>query len=137
MTFTFIWDEKYSVGVAEIDEQHKKLVATIAKLNEAISKAKSIEKDVKSVLTELKQYVEVHFSTEEKYFKEFNYEFAEQHILEHREFAKKIESFYEKYAGNEVEISFELIDFLEDWLLDHMMTQDRKYMHCFAENGLK
>ena len=62
---------------------------------------------------------------------------ATQHIKEHNKFKGKIVELREKFKNNELEISFELIDFLEDWLLDHLMTQDQKYVKCFKEHGLK
>ena len=37
----------------------------------------------------------------------------------------------------EIEFAFELVDFLEDWLINHLMIVDRKYIKCFHEHGLK
>jgi hemerythrin len=30
----------------------------------------------------------------------------------------------------------DLLDFLEDWLVDHLNGQDKKYTECFNKNGL-
>ena len=44
--------------------------------------------------------------------------------------------FESKIKNNEIEISFELIDFLEDWWIYHLQNQDQKYVKCFKEHGL-
>jgi methyl-accepting chemotaxis protein/hemerythrin len=132
----FIWKDEYSVGVADIDFQHKRLMEAISDLSEAIN-TQTVEKEIEHVLNQLDSYVSHHFSTEELYFERFNYAGAKEHVIFHRDFAAKIAEFREKYEKHEVEISGDLIKFLEDWLLDHMLNVDRKYMECFAKNGLK
>ncbi len=136
MSEEFKWDEKYSVKVEEIDNQHKRLVELISKLYESINN-QSTKEELGGILDELIDYAELHFSTEEKYFKKFDYENTEEHIQEHAKFAKKMTELKEQHSNNEIEISFELIDFLEDWLLDHVVESDQKYVDCFTTNGLK
>jgi len=130
------WKSEYSVGVKEIDDQHKKLVATISGLFQVIDERKGQE-TLEKTFDKLVNYGIEHFETEEKYFDEFHYEFAGEHKKAHQAFKDKISDFYKKYKGNDVEISFELADFLEDWLLDHLATEDQKYVKCFKEHGLK
>lgn len=134
--FTFDWDDKYSVGVKEIDDQHKELVANISKLADCINQAK-MKEEGKVILDALLHYAQYHFDTEEKYFSEFNYEGSEKHINAHRAFKNKMLDLKTKFENNEIEITFELIDFLEDWLLDHLMDMDQGYVKCFSEHGLK
>lgn len=130
------WKEEYSVGVEEIDDQHKDLIGLILDLFNAINEKKTKEQ-LGEILKDLIEFADTHFSTEEKYFEEFDYENKEEHAKEHRDFAAKVIGLNEKYENNEIEISFELIDFLEDWLLDHLIEQDQKYKECFAKHGLK
>jgi len=132
----FIWKDEYSVGAADIDFQHKQLMKAIADLSEAINKH-TAEKEIGNVLDQLDSYISHHFSTEELYFERFNYEGAKEHITFHLDFAVKIADFRKKYENHESEISAELIKFLEEWLLEHMLNVDRKYMDYFARNGLK
>jgi len=132
----FQWKEEYSVGVAEIDFEHKRLIEAIADLSDAIN-AHTVESQMQHVLNQLDFYVSHHFATEERYFERFNYAGAEEHIKYHRDFEAKVAEFRKKYENHEEEISAELIIFLEDWLSDHMLNVDRKYMQCFSEHGLK
>ena len=132
----FLWKNEYSVGVEEIDFEHKQLLEAISELSEAIDNH-SVNNKHEIVFDELESYIAHHFSTEERYFERFNYAGAKEHIASHRDFTEKIADFRTKYKNNEVEISNELIKFLEEWLRDHMLNVDRKYMECFAKNGLK
>lgn len=131
----FDWKPEYSVNVKEIDEEHKKLVNLIDKLYHSIYSFKTKE-DLGNILNELIEFADYHFSTEEKYFEKYNYENSTEHKKEHRMFEDKVLDISKKFKNNEMEISFELIDFLEDWLLDHLVEQDQKYVKCFTEHGL-
>ncbi|MCF7835877.1 MAG: bacteriohemerythrin [Candidatus Marinimicrobia bacterium] len=129
------WKEGYSVGVAEIDKQHKNLIEIVNELSAAMEKNK-VRDELAQILEKLVNFSREHFSTEEKYFDEFNYEHAESHKEEHKQFSDKILSLQKQYKDKELEISFDLIDFLEDWWLDHLIEEDQKYIKCFKDNGL-
>ncbi|MFC1608626.1 bacteriohemerythrin [Patescibacteria group bacterium] len=136
MEHDFTWKEEYSVQVAEIDDQHKQLINLIFQLFTAINERKTREK-LESILNDLIDFSDLHFSTEEKYFEQFNYKDSEEHIEEHRNFTAKVLDLQKRYKNNEFEISLELIDFLEDWLLNHLIDLDGKYVKCFTSHGLK
>ena len=130
------WKEEYSVQVKEIDDQHKIFFGLIFKLFTAMNEKKTKEK-LDGILSELIEYADYHFTVEEKYFIEFNYENKDEHITQHQGITKKVTDIRKRYSNNEVDISFELIDFMEDWLIGHVMDSDQKYVKCFKENGLK
>jgi len=130
------WEEKYSVGVKEIDDQHQRMFTVINELLEAIN-TNTPEQHLDDIIKTLVEYKIFHFATEEKYFKEFNYEETEAHIKKHREFNTKLNTLKEKYPENNIVFAFELIDFLEDWLIDHLMVVDKRYVNCFKAHGLK
>ncbi|MEI6627209.1 MAG: bacteriohemerythrin [bacterium] len=130
------WEERYSVGVKLIDDQHKHLFAIINELLEAINTNTSKEK-LKNIFNGLVEYKKFHFQTEEKYFKDFNYSGATEHIKEHEKFNASLTALKEKYPEDTTEVAFMLIDFLEDWLIDHIMNADQKYKACFISQKLK
>ncbi len=130
------WEDKYSVGVEEIDNQHKRMFEVINELLDAIN-TNSTEESLGHIIESLIQYKKFHFATEEKYFKEFNYDETIEHINKHKEFNDKLNALKEKYLNYTVEFAFELVDFLEDWLLNHLTVVDQKYIKCFHEHGLK
>ena len=129
------WKKEYSVGVEMIDEQHKMFIGIINELYVAI-----IEKKEKQILDDvfkqLVAYTQFHFQTEERYFDEFHYEGAEEHKMAHKKLCDQIADL-QKREGSIMENPFELMDFLEDWLVDHIMGMDKKYGPCFNEHGLE
>lgn len=135
-TKDLVWEDKYSVGVAEIDNQHKNLVAITNELFEAINSGITVEK-INTIINSLVAFKAEHFATEEKYFKEFNYELTEEHILEHKRFNDTVVSLGKEYSHDVIAFAFKLVDFIEDWLIKHMMTDDQKYKQCFKDHGLK
>lgn len=130
-----IWKEEMSVGVKEIDDQHKIFVAMISDLYSAIYK-NEVEIKLKGIITKLQDYASMHFATEEKYFDKFNYEFSTEHKQKHKELTEKILTFNENFKEKSKDIAIQLADFLIDWLVDHLETDDKKYTKCFNENGL-
>jgi len=130
------WEAKYSVEVAEIDEQHKAMFATINLLIDAIGASPTKEK-LSEIIARLVQYKRFHFETEENYFKKFNYEGTAEHVKKHHEFNVKLEEVQKKCGDDVLMLAYELIDFLEDWLINHLMTVDQEYKECFKAHGLK
>lgn len=129
------WDEKYSVGVELIDNQHKVFIGIINDLYSAIvEKEKQVSLDV--IFDQLSAYTQFHFQTEERYFDEFHYEEAAVHKAAHVALHTQIVELREK-KQDIMEDPFRLMDFLEDWLIGHIMGMDKKFGPCFNAHGLK
>lgn len=83
------WDESYSVNVNLIDRQHQKLFRYANVYQEAVEKGKSAGA-LRKLLDGLAEYATVHFSTEERYFTQFNFDGSEEHKREHKILTAKI-----------------------------------------------
>ena len=125
------WDASLSVQVKEIDKQHQKLVELINKAYRAKDK-----EEINKIINELVEYTRVHFSTEEKYFEEFNYPEKAEHEEEHANLITKVLEFKKDLDSGKIDIK-EFLDFLSKWLEDHLKIMDQKYVKCFKNNGLK
>lgn len=128
------WIPEYSVGVEELDAQHKRLVEIINHLMDVISDVPK-EEDVKQIIGDIVRYKAEHFATEEKYFHEFNYEDTAAHEAKHREFNTQVETIQRQYEGDTMGFAFAIVDFLGDWLIGHLMGMDKKYTQCFHDHG--
>lgn len=136
MSDYFKWEKEYLFNITEIDEQHRYFVSILDEIYKSlISSSTREEKGV--LLDKLVDYAILHFRTEEKYFAEFNFEGAAEHIEEHRKLEKKAMEFHSEFKEGRAEISAEVLDFLEDWLINHLSTMDKKYVECFHAHGLK
>lgn len=118
------WKAEYSVGIPEIDEQHKQLFDCIDRL-ESARDDRERELAVYYVMDELKDYARVHFSVEEIIMRLFDYPGLEAHAAEHRAFAERLE----KLEQNELdkEAHAEAGKFLRQWLVNHIMITDKRY----------
>ncbi|HAN19103.1 MAG: hypothetical protein A2X13_02585 [Bacteroidetes bacterium GWC2_33_15] len=132
----FPWKEEYSVKVKEIDDQHKVLIKLLNKLYDAFMK-KEHSTIIGDIIQELTDYASYHFGTEEKYFKRFNYKESEKHLSEHKIFTEKVNEFKKEYEKNKSALTFTIINFLRDWLKNHILISDKKYSDFFAQNGIK
>lgn len=131
----FQWSNSLSVNVREIDEQHRRLIALINKLFDAMSSGEG-KKVLSEVIQGLVDYTVYHFSTEEKYFEQFNYPEATPHKEEHRKFVARVQSFQSEFNEGKTGLSVEMWNFLKDWLVNHIRGTDKKYSRFFNEHGL-
>jgi hemerythrin len=130
-----VWNESYSVHVTQIDLQHQHFLGILNSLYDAIY-ASNTKEVIEGVFVELEKYSQYHFKTEETYFEQFQYEDAEIHIKKHQEFREKISALRTKYTDNSLALSVDLVDYLENWLIEHVATMDQKYVTCFQSHGL-
>lgn len=133
----FTWTQENSVKIIEIDEQHQKLFSIINGLYDLMSQNQT-QDEILKIINELNNYADYHFKTEEKYFNQFNYEDSKNHILLHNSYKEKINKFIEdskKETG--LLISYDILDFLENWWMYHINNEDKKYTECFQSHGLK
>ncbi len=129
------WDEKYSVNVKEIDAQHKRLVEMINELHEAMKQGKGKD-TMTAVLKNLVDYAATHFATEEKYMTKFSYPQYPTHKVEHDKFVRQVLDFQDDFNSGKVAITLEVMNFLKDWLVKHILGTDKKFGPFFNEHGL-
>jgi len=129
-----MWNNSISVNVRKIDEQHQKLISLLNQIYDAMSigQGKII---LDNILKELVDYTEYHFSTEESYMTQFDYPEYTVHKSEHDFFKNKI-SDYMRTRTIKMDLISELLDFLKNWLINHIKKSDKKYSAFFNEHGL-
>ncbi len=131
----FEWKESYSVGVKEIDSQHKMLVSRLNELFEAMRNREAHEV-IADIVKGLADYVGVHFSFEESLMKKYGYPELLTHQKEHQAFAEKVGDFQVKHKAGHLMLSMEVMNFLKDWLKNHIMGTDKKYSAFFKSKGM-
>ena len=129
------WTEDLSVNVKEIDDQHKYFLSLLNELYISLYSSK-IDENIRIIVHNLETYAKMHFETEEKYFDMFNFEGAEEHKLKHRELLNKVRELTQQNEKHGSDILVQLMDFMEDWLVDHLSSMDKKYVKCFNDHGL-
>jgi hemerythrin-like metal-binding protein len=84
----------------------------------------------------MEQYVKEHFLFEERYFNLFNYGETAEHIAEHQIFLKKTEEFRNRSKTEEATLSVEILGYLEDWFIHHILVVDKRYVEDFKKNNI-
>ena len=94
------------------------------------------KKALGKLLTSLVEYAVYHFQTEEKYMDKFKYPDTANHKREHQLFAAKAADVKKRFDEGNLVLSFEITNFVKEWIVNHVMNTDKKYSNCFIENGL-
>lgn len=131
----FKWDEKYSVNISKIDEEHKKIFQIINKAIDAKNNKNEPGK-IQEILNEMTMYALNHFKTEEDFMVRFEYSGYELHKKEHLDFIKKTVDYCNSIMDGNYNIAENLLEFLVQWLTGHIQLTDKKYIKCFKKNQL-
>ena len=130
------WEQSLSVGIMEIDDQHREFIRLLAKLDSIIRNDKVAE-HLDPIIAELHDYVKFHFGTEERHFDEFGcYPNADAHKAAHRGFAERLGEMKYRFLHDRKALSAELAQVMYDWLIEHIARMDREYIDCFKKSGL-
>ncbi len=130
------WDDKYSVGISIIDDEHKQLIGIINKAIAARQHSNNSE-EIIEILNEMNKYALTHFADEEAYMVQFDYPDYEQHRKEHQGFSIETMAFFDKITNSNRQLICKILEHLKSYLVSHVQGTDRKYIDCFKEHGLK
>lgn len=131
------WNKMYSVSVKSMDEQHYKLVELTNNLYEGIKAGRKNEVIIET-FRGLVEYTQVHFASEEKLLENNEYPFNQllKHKQEHRDFMVKTKELFDKAKSGSTTVSFEMLNFLRDWLMNHIAESDKRYGPFLNAKGI-
>lgn len=130
------WSDSLSVGIQEIDEQHKVLVDLLNKLHDAIIHMHGNDA-AKEILGQLYEYTKIHFAVEESLMRILGYPDYDEHKEHHELLIKQVQQLSNKLDKEGHSISFELLHFLKMWLTKHIMEEDKLYTPHFLTRGVQ
>lgn len=118
------WKEEYSVGIVEIDEQHKSLLEYFTVIENAIESRESWS-DVFFKLEQLRAHAHFHFAVEESLMRLHGYPRLSEHADLHKHFISKLDQLQMTTLSRQVTI--DTILYLRAWYADHMKAADMDY----------
>ena len=126
-----VWNDELATGINVIDGQHKRIIHYINQLTDAKNlEAKDI---VGEVLVELIDYTLSHFAFEESLMDDADYKAADIHKRTHDAFRDKIRSYKTRHEAGE-DVSEELHQLLNVWLMSHIAEDDNSYVPVVIQN---
>ena len=121
------WQKEYNTGFINIDLEHKMLADMV---NYCITLTKSNNNnphEIRTILNKMADYARLHFEHEEKMLLETQYPFLEEHKHEHLQYVCQLNEMIKHYDEGDL-TSYELLKFLKDWLLHHILEMDMQYV---------
>lgn len=124
------WDQSLSVNVDKLDRQHQDLFSLFNKLHDLIATdARRLE--INRHLTGLIRHTREHFAEEEQLMKKLAYPGYAEHQQEHEELLQSLIDYRRCLDSGEQLAPFELLTFLRDWILDHLLGPDQEMgLYC-------
>ena len=132
----FLWDDSFKVNIGLIDTQHKTLVSMINELHQAMTAGYGKEK-LGKILSNLINYTQGHFTTEERLMQSHAYPDFHTHRAEHERLTGTVKDFQRRFLANEVGLTVEVMGFLEDWLRKHILGSDKRYSPFLNAKGVR
>ena len=132
------WTSAMSVGIRELDEDHRVLIRIINQLAE--SEANGHQTAIlRQCLYSLLRYAEFHFAREEKVMAACDFPGLAHHKEEHRAFTahmKALATALDDAALPAAKIvNQDLLDYLKDWLNHHILIEDMSYRRLAESNA--
>lgn len=129
------WNPTYSVGIKEIDNQHMKLVELVNELHDGMKAGKGKE-TLGNILNELTKYTAFHFGYEEQLFDKYTYPETTMHKRQHQDLVAQVIDYKTNFESGKAVLSMDIMNFLRDWLANHIAGSDKKYTAFLNGKGV-
>ena len=118
------WRKEYSVGIPEIDEEHKGLLSCVTEIERALESGNKGAM-LHSAIGQLAHLTKAHFAVEETLMRIEGYQNTDGHIEGHGIFSKALGTIEKKSLQDG--LSIEDLDFMRTWLEMHFALDDKMY----------
>lgn len=133
---TFVWNDSYTVHVGQFDAQHKKLFAIINELADAMRIGKG-EDVIREVVGQLAVYTRTHFLQEEVAMRQTGYPDLAAHQEQHNRLMADVEKYKTDLIEGRNPNLVAILNFLQNWLVQHIQKSDKKYSDHLNSHGLR
>jgi hemerythrin len=128
------WNDGLSVGIPEIDADHKRFIFLVDEFNRSIAGRMDVDKIKKRLVLIIDDAVH-HFGHEERLFKEWKYPDVDDHANRHAEIIKMLQTVISTVDTRT--LLPELIEIglaIKEALIAHILTEDMKYAEFYSKN---
>lgn len=127
----YVFSNEYLTGIGLIDDEHRQLFALVNEVHNLVNDNLIFDKydEIMRILTELRNYTEMHFRDEEAYMEKINYADIDAQRRAHNAFIEKLVDInfeeLESLDNNQQEYLLDILDFLAKWLVNHILKMDK------------
>jgi hemerythrin len=132
----FAWSDTYSIGVAEIDAQHRRLFSLADQLHSAMASGKG-KAVLEQVLQSLISYTKTHFAAEERIMRDCAYSDLAAHKAQHDQLTQRVLNLQSEFRAGKMLLTLDVLEFLKNWLQMHIAGCDRKYAPFVGKKAAK
>jgi hemerythrin-like metal-binding protein len=130
-----VWDCKLETGHGKIDEQHKSLVEIVNRLHGAMKQGKG-RGELEGILVFLKDYTVTHFAMEEELMDRHRYAGAAKHKQIHADLVRQVADLVGKFQAGKASLTLDVMNFLEEWLVQHIQGEDYRFAQDLKGKGV-
>lgn len=131
----YSWQDEYSIGIKEIDEQHKELVKMIDELYTAMVKRQD-QQVLGDILARLVDYCNVHFAAEEALMQSHGYPYYRQHKEIHEKMSARVQALQKCFKAGKTDLTIPTSLFIKEWLDKHILGTDQKFATFLKTKGV-
>lgn len=123
---SFGWKEIYKVEHITIDNEHQQLFEIASKAFESVG-SENINEKIRSILSDLYDFMKKHFAHEEAYMLEIGYPRLNEHKEIHQKIIHNLNAYVKKLPSMDVgSFEKELAKLIDITLVQHIIQEDRK-----------
>ncbi len=136
-----LWKDDYLVGVDKIDQQHKilfEMLGDMLTLREDVGSIDARVAHLSSLVERLNNYAVYHFRTEEFLINRYlaNDATVVGHEDIHKSYAQAMHGFEGRFQAGDASVVNDLIDFIYNWWLSHIMRTDKVLGKALNQAGI-
>ena len=129
------WSDDYSLNIPAIDNEHKLLIAIINDIEHSMRYHGPLRTQViAESMRRLSNYIRTHFESEERFMLTCNYPEFDDHKAQHTELLEKLARFESRFKNENKAFNEEMLLFLQDWLIRHIILHDIKIGHFYHDS---
>lgn len=122
------WRDSFEIGIAEVDHEHRGLIALINRLHDELGTQRDGER-TEAFLGEIFADISAHFALEERVMRERHYDASVEHKGEHERLLDELRDIMDDQATGAALDDARLSDALAEWFGKHFRTQDARFHH--------
>ncbi|MBF0114783.1 MAG: bacteriohemerythrin [Magnetococcales bacterium] len=130
----FCWQERYEVGLLQMDLQHRKLLEIFSAIVELFH-CQLVEGIIERAFETLFEVTGRHFMAEERLMERYGYAGVTAHRRQHALLMRQLDEYRFTMQQPDAHSAESFQAFIDQWLLKHIVEEDRHYSAFLNERG--